>query len=130
VLVVDDNEAAANLLCAVVEKLGNVVRVAYDGEQAIDAARTFQPDVVLMDLGMPKLDGYGAARHIRQEPWGHQVVLIAVTGWGQDGHKQRAQEAGFDHHLVKPADPQQLQRLLATPRRRAIRTGDCDAVAR
>jgi CheY-like chemotaxis protein len=97
-----------------VEKLGNDVRVAYDGEQAIEVADRFQPDIVLMDLGMPKLDGYGAARHIRGQPWGQQMILIALSGWGQDGHKQRAKEAGFDHHLVKPADPAQLQRLLAS----------------
>ncbi len=114
VLIVDDNEAAADLLGQVVEKLGNDVRVAYDGEQAIEVADRFQPDIVLMDLGMPKLDGYGAARHIRGQPWGQQMILIALSGWGQDGHKQRAKEAGFDHHLVKPADPAQLQRLLAS----------------
>lgn len=118
VLIVDDNEAAADLLSMVVGKLGNEVRVAYDGQQAIEAAVRFQPDVVLMDLGMPKLDGYGAARHIREQPWGQEMLLVALSGWGQDGHKKRSKEAGFDHHLVKPADPVQLQRLLdgAEPR--------------
>jgi CheY-like chemotaxis protein len=113
VLVVDDNEAAANLLSAVVGKLGHEVRVAYDGQQAIEVAESFQPDIVFLDLGMPKLDGYGAARHIRGQPWGQEMVLVALTGWGQESHKQRAREAGFDHHLVKPADPAQIQRLLA-----------------
>jgi CheY-like chemotaxis protein len=118
VLVVDDNEAAANLLAVVVEKFGHEVRVAYDGQQAIAVADRFQPDVVLMDLGMPNLDGYGAARHIRQQPWGEDMMLVAVTGWGQDGHKQRAKEAGFDYHLVKPADPAQLRQLLANAKPR------------
>jgi CheY-like chemotaxis protein len=66
-----------------------------------------------MDLAMPKLDGYGAARHIREQPWGREIVLVALSGWGQDGHKKRAEEAGFDHHLVKPADTAQLERLLS-----------------
>jgi two-component system CheB/CheR fusion protein len=113
VLVVDDNEAAANLLSAHVEKLGNQVHVAYDGEAAIELAGRFQPDIVFMDLAMPKLDGYGAARHIREQPWGREIVLVALSGWGQDGHKKRAEEAGFDHHLVKPADTAQLERLLS-----------------
>jgi PAS domain S-box-containing protein len=119
VLVVDDNEAAANLLSIVMEKLGNQVRVAYDGQQAIEIAERFQPDIVFMDLAMPKLDGYGAARHIRQKQWGQKTVLVALSGWGQDGHKRRAQEAGFDHHLVKPADTAQLERLLSGIRQQA-----------
>jgi CheY-like chemotaxis protein len=112
VLVVDDNEAAATLLSAVVKQLGNDVLVAHDGQQAIELAQSFQPEVVLMDLGMPGIDGYAAARHIRQQPWGRDMLLVAVSGWGQDSHKQRAKAAGFDHHLVKPADLAELQRLL------------------
>jgi CheY-like chemotaxis protein len=115
VLVVDDNQAAADLLGRVVKMLGNEVRAAYDGQQAIEAAEQFRPDVVLMDLGMPKLNGYEAARRIRAQAWGRDMVLVALTGWGQDENKRRAKEAGFDHHLVKPADPAELQRLLAEP---------------
>jgi CheY-like chemotaxis protein len=116
---------AAVLICAWfggVEKPGNQVRVAYDGQEAVEVASVFQPDIVFMDLAMPKLDGYGAARHIRKQPWGQQMVLVAVSGWGQDGHKKLAQEAGFDHHLVKPADAAQLKRLLAGAKRRETAT--------
>jgi CheY-like chemotaxis protein len=113
VLVVDDNQDAADMLAVVVEKFGHEVRVAYDGEQAIAVAGGFQPEIILMDLGMPKLDGYAAARHIRRQSWGQEVLLVALSGWGQDGHKKQAKEAGFDHHLVKPADATQLRQLLA-----------------
>ena len=92
----------------------NRLTVARTGRAAADLIQQEAYHLVLMDLGMPKLDGYGAARHIRGQPWGQQMMLIALSGWGQDGHKQRAKEAGFDHHLVKPADPAQLQRLLAS----------------
>jgi CheY-like chemotaxis protein len=113
VLIVDDNDASVTLLSLLVKNFGNDVRVARDGEEALDVARQFQPEVVFMDLGMPKLDGYGACRLIRQEPWGQQVMLVALTGWGQDAHRQRTKEAGFDYHLVKPADPNELRRLLS-----------------
>jgi signal transduction histidine kinase/CheY-like chemotaxis protein len=113
VLIVDDNEDAARVLSLAVKQLGNDVRLARDGEEAIEVAGQFQPEVVLMDLGMPKLDGYDAARHIRQQPWGRDMLLVALSGWGQDGHKQRAKEAGFDHHLIKPADLAEVKRLIA-----------------
>lgn len=113
ILVVDDNKAAADMLSMVVKTLGNDVRTANDGQQAIEVAAEFLPDVVLMDIGMPKMNGYEAARHIRQQPWSEKMVLVALTGWGQDEDKQRTKEAGFDHHLVKPAEPADLQRLLA-----------------
>ena len=128
VLIVDDNQAAANLLSTVVERLGNVVRVAYDGQEAIEVADGFKPDIVLMDLAMPRLDGYEAARHIRGQPWGQEMMLVALSGWGQDGHKKRAQEAGFDHHLVKPADPGQLERLLANGRHSETKHAAIDRV--
>jgi CheY-like chemotaxis protein len=99
-------------------KLGNEVCVAYDGLEAIAAAERFLPDVVLLDLGMPKLDGFGAARHIRQQAWGQDMLLVALTGWGQDADKQRTKSAGFDHHLVKPAGPDVLLHLLANAPRR------------
>jgi CheY-like chemotaxis protein len=94
VLVVDDNQAAADLLCAVVEKLGNEVRVAYDGEEAIALAARFQPDVVLMDLGMPKLDGYGAARNIRKQPWGQQM---------RSSHSPAGDKTGTNREPARPA---------------------------
>lgn len=113
VLVVDDNKAAADMLGTVVKMLGNEVRTAGDGQQGIEVAAEFLPNVILMDLGMPKMNGYQAARHIRQQPWGEKMMLVALTGWGQDEDKQRTKEAGFDHHLVKPAEPAELQRLLS-----------------
>lgn len=113
ILVVDDNKAAATMLKMVVKMLGNEVRTAHDGQQAVEVAAEFLPDVVLMDLGMPKMNGYEAARHIREQPWGRDMLLVALTGWGQDEDRERTQEAGFDHHLVKPAEPAALQELLA-----------------
>jgi PAS domain S-box-containing protein len=116
VLVVDDNQAAAEMLRIMVQALGNEVRVAYDGQEAVAAAADFMPDIVVMDIGMPRMNGYEAARHIRKQPWGRKMLLIALTGWGQDEDKRRTQEAGFDHHLVKPAEPAELQQLLAPAR--------------
>jgi len=113
ILVVDDNHAAAQMLKMVVELLGNEVRVAHDGKQAVDAAAKFLPEIILMDIGMPIMNGYEAARFIRQQTWGEKMVLVALTGWGQDEDKQRTNEAGFDHHLVKPAEPAVLKQLLA-----------------
>ncbi len=113
VLVVDDNEAAASMLSMVVSMLGNEVRIAHDGRQAVEAASQFRPQVVLMDLGMPNMNGFEAAREIRKLDWGQSVVLAALTGWGQDEDRRRSREAGFDHHFVKPAEPAELQRLFA-----------------
>lgn len=113
VLVVDDNTAAADMLALVVRMLGHDVSTAYDGQQGVEAAQERRPDVILMDIGMPRLNGYEAARHIRQQVWGQAIRLVALTGWGQDEDKQRARDAGFDKHLVKPAEPAELQRLLA-----------------
>jgi PAS domain S-box-containing protein len=116
VLVVDDNVDAVRTLSMVVKKLGNEVHLAYDGLEAIAAAEKFFPEVVILDLGMPKLDGYGAARHIRQQPWGKGITLIALTGWGQDEDKQKTKEAGFDYHLAKPANLDELRRLISSRR--------------
>ena len=93
--------------------MGNEVRTAKDGLQAVEAAAAFQPDVILLDIGMPKLNGYEACRRIREQPGGQKAVLIALTGWGQDEDKRRSAEAGFNHHLVKPVDPAALGELLA-----------------
>ncbi|UUO08399.1 PAS domain S-box protein [Blastopirellula sp. J2-11] len=114
VLIVDDNKAAATMLKMVVKMLGNEVMTAHDGVQAIATAAEFSPDIVLMDLGMPKMNGYEAAREIRRQPWGQKMVLVALTGWGQDEDRQRTADAGFNHHLVKPAEPSDLQQLFAT----------------
>lgn len=114
VLVVDDNNDAASTLSLMVKMLGNDVRVANNGEQAIRLAAEFVPDVVIMDLGMPIMNGYDAARHIRQQPWGQRMMLVALSGWGQEHDKQRTREAGFDFHLVKPAEPSELEKLFAS----------------
>jgi len=111
ILVADDNLDAAESLALMLRLDGHEVRTAHDGIEAVQHAEAFDPDVVLLDLGMPRMDGYDAARIIRRA---HQdAMLIALTGWGQDQDRQRAREAGFDHHLVKPADLQQLRDLLS-----------------
>ena len=91
--------------------LGSEVRIANDGREAVEVAAEYLPDVILMDIGMPKMNGYEAAQHIRQQPWGTHILLIALTGWGQEEDKRRTTDAGFDYHLVKPAEPSELQRL-------------------
>ena len=115
ILVVDDNNDALDALSRLVLAMGNDVEKAHDGEEAVEMARSFRPDVILMDLGMPKLNGYHAARRIRQEPWGHEIALVATTGWGQEEDRRRTVEAGFDRHLVKPITIQSLREVLAAP---------------
>ncbi len=112
VLIVDDNAAAAKMLSLIVKMLGNEVRTAGDGREAVELASQFLPEVVLMDLGMPRMNGYEAARQIRQQSWGENMMLIALSGWGQDDDKRKTKEAGFDHHLIKPAEPSELRKLL------------------
>jgi signal transduction histidine kinase/CheY-like chemotaxis protein len=111
VLVADDNEDAAEMLRAVLELDGHVVQLARDGVSALDRIAAFGPDVALLDIGMPGLDGYEVARRVRAG--GRPIFLVAITGWGQDGDRQRARDAGFDAHLTKPADPDAIRRLLA-----------------
>jgi signal transduction histidine kinase len=113
VLVVDDNRDAASSLAMLLKVMGNDVRTAHDGEEAVHAASEFRPDVVLCDIGLPKMNGYEVARAIRERPWSKHMALIAVTGWGQDEDRRQSEEAGFDRHLVKPVDPQTLMKLLA-----------------
>jgi PAS domain S-box-containing protein len=114
VLIVDDNQAAADSLGMLIKLLGNDVRVVYDGLQAIDAAAQFRPHIVLMDLGMPGMDGYQAAQRIRAEVWGKGITLVALTGWGQEEDRARTKRAGFNYHLVKPAAPADLQKIFLT----------------
>ncbi len=113
ILIVDDNRDTAISLATVLNILGHRTQVAFDGLEALEAARDFHPDVVLLDIGMPKLNGHETARHLRQEPWGREIVLVAVTGWGQDDDRRRSQDAGFNFHLVKPVDPAALEQILA-----------------
>jgi PAS domain S-box-containing protein len=118
ILIVDDNRDGADLLALMLESMGNEVRVAYDGEQAVAAAAEFRSDVVLLDIGLPKLDGHEVCRRIRKQPGGKQIIMIAQTGWGQVEDRRRTREAGFDHHMVKPLDPHALRKLLADVQRR------------
>lgn len=113
ILIADDNRDNADSMAMLLKSLGHEVRTAYDGEQAVEAAATLRPDVVLLDLGMPRLDGYEAGRRIREHPGCRDIVLVAMTGWGQDEDRRRTDEAGFHHHLVKPVDPAELMKLLA-----------------
>jgi PAS domain S-box-containing protein len=113
ILVVDDNRDSADSLAMMLRVLGNDTRTAYDGEEAVAAAAEYCPDVILLDLGMPKLNGYEACRRIREQPFGKDVIVIAQTGWGQDEDRQRSKAAGFDHHMVKPLDPIAVTTLLA-----------------
>jgi CheY-like chemotaxis protein len=113
VLIVDDNVDLVETLALVVERLGHEVRKAYDGPGAIAAALSYRPQVVLLDLGLPGIGGIEVARELRQHPGMATVRLVALTGWGQADDRRRTSEAGFDHHLTKPSDPRQLERLLA-----------------
>jgi CheY-like chemotaxis protein len=112
ILVVDDNQDAANSLAAVLKLMGHELQTAYDGLEALHVAAAFRPDLMLLDIGMPKLNGYDTARRIREQPWGKGIVLVALTGWGQDEDKRKSEQAGFNAHLVKPVDPAALDTLL------------------
>ena len=113
ILVADDNHDAAESLAMMLRMGGNDVRTGRDGVEAVSIAQSFRPQVVLLDIGMPRMNGYEAARRIRSEPWGGEMMLIALTGWGQDEDKRRSLDAGFDHHLTKPPDPDVLDQLIA-----------------
>ncbi len=113
ILVVDDNEDSTGWLATMLEMMGNEVRTAHDGEAGIAVAAEFRPNLILMDIGMPKMNGYEAAHRIRQEPWGKQPIIVALTGWGAADDRRRTQDAGFNRHLVKPVDPAEIEKLLA-----------------
>ena len=116
ILVVDDNVDGASSLAMMLDIMGNETQTAHDGLEAVALAEAFKPDVILMDIGMPKLNGFEACRRIREQPWGRNVVIVAQTGWGQEDDKRKSQEAGFDFHMVKPVDPAALEKLLANLR--------------
>jgi CheY-like chemotaxis protein len=113
ILVVDDNQDSAESLATLLRLSGNETYIAHDGLAAVEAAGTFRPDVVLLDIGMPRLNGRDAAKRIRDQPWGKNMVLVAITGWGQDEDRRKSKEAGFDIHMVKPVDLGLLMKLLA-----------------
>ncbi len=113
VLVVDDNQDAANLLGAALETLGHVVAVAFDGPSALMRVESFRPTAVLLDIGLPGMDGYEVARRLRSHNRDESMRLIAVTGYGQAADRARAEKAGFEHHLVKPVAIGELERILS-----------------
>jgi len=112
ILVVDDNLDSAESLALLLQFGGHDVRMAHEGQAALDTAVAFLPHVVVLDIGLPKMDGYEVARRLRQQPAIMNSSLVALTGYGQDEDRQRSKDAGFDHHLVKPVDPTELQALL------------------
>ncbi|HET9664472.1 MAG TPA: response regulator, partial [Burkholderiales bacterium] len=113
VLVVDDNPDAVDTLSDLLRIEGHEVRPAYGGEQALEFAREFRPDVAFIDLNMPGLDGFEVARRIRAESWGTSMTLVALTGMGQQSEVEQTRQAGYDYHLTKPALPDQVLRLAA-----------------
>jgi CheY-like chemotaxis protein len=113
VLVVDDCMDTAQSLALMLGRWGCEVRVVYDGPRALAEAEVRRPDVVMLDIGMPGMNGYEVAERLRQVEGGEDLVLVAVTGYGQDEDRARAREAGFDYHMVKPVDPADLKELLA-----------------
>lgn len=113
ILVVDDNHDSALSMAMMLQIIGHDTRTAHDGESAVSTAESFLPEVVLLDIGLPKLNGYEVAQRIREKSWGQSMYLIAVTGWGQDEDRQRSSEVGLNLHMVKPVEPAALEKLLA-----------------
>ncbi len=111
VLLADDNRDGAETLGMFLETLGHEVQIAHSGIEALQVAKRWKPDLCVLDIGMPDMSGYEVAMRIRLEAWGQKITLIAVTGWGQEDDRRRAQVAGFDHHLTKPVDPESLEQL-------------------
>jgi CheY-like chemotaxis protein len=112
ILVADDNSDAAESMGTLLRFMGNEVRIVRDGLQAFEEAAAFRPDLILLDIGMPRMNGYEAARRIRGEHWGKQMFLVAISGWGQEEDKRRATEAGFDRHVTKPVEFAHLEELI------------------
>ena len=112
ILIVDDNQDSADSLAMLLEITGNTTYLAHDGNEAIAAAEKYRPDVVLLDIGLPKLNGHEVCRHVREQAWGKDIVMVALTGWGQDEDRRKSREAGFDGHLVKPVNYEELLELL------------------
>ena len=115
-LVADDLRDTADALAILLRALGHEVATAYDGESALATGEAFQPEIVLLDIGMPRLSGYDACRRMRERPWGRDAFIIALTGWGQDEDRRQSEGAGFDCHIVKPPDTARLAELLAAGR--------------
>ena len=122
ILIIDDNVDSADSLAMMLRMSDHDVQTVYSGQSALAAAIEYEPSIVLLDIGLPEVDGYEIARQLRQRPEFKAVWLIAITGYGQDADLQRSRDAGFDHHLVKPVDPQKLEELLGrlTKKRRSL----------
>jgi PAS domain S-box-containing protein len=113
VLVVDDNEDSVDSLAMLLRMLGHEVATSNDGESALGAAEQFRPDVAILDIGLPKINGYDLAKQMREKAWARDIVLVALTGWGQQEHRRRSAESGFNHHLTKPVELEVLQQILS-----------------
>ena len=113
ILVADDDQDSAESLAMLIQLMGHDVRAAQSGLAAIDVAEAFRPDLIVLDIGMPGLDGYEVCRRIRQHEWGRAIVIAALTGWSRDEDRDRSEQAGFNHYLIKPVDPKALEELIA-----------------
>ncbi|MGH9371092.1 MAG: response regulator [Vicinamibacterales bacterium] len=114
VLIADDNIDAAESLQLWLQMAGHEVHIAHDGTDALAAAESLRPEIVVLDLGMPGMNGFDVARRIRQTRWGREMVLIALTGWGQEEDRRQTTAAGFDHHVTKPVPPDDIEELIRT----------------
>ncbi|MEO7726097.1 MAG: response regulator [Burkholderiales bacterium] len=112
ILVADDNSDAATSLAMLLDGMGHATWVVNDGIATVEAAATFRPDIILLDIAMPRLNGFDACSRIRAQPADRQVVIVALTGWIQDEMRQRSREAGFDFYLIKPVEPDALRKLI------------------
>ena len=119
-MVVDDNRDAAESLVLLLEAMGHETAIAHLGTEAVEKAEVFEPDLVILDIGLPDLDGYEVCRWMRSRPWSARTVIAACTGWSQDADKLRSREAGFDRHVVKPADLSIIHDLLHAERSSTI----------
>jgi len=113
VLVVDDNLDSAESLATMLDLMGCETRMAHDGIEAVKAAESFRPNLVMLDIGLPLMTGHEVARHIRTQAWGQAMVLVALTGWGQEEDRRKSHDAGFNHHMVKPVDLDALAQVLS-----------------
>ena len=114
ILVVDDNQDSADSLRLLLQLTGHRTETAEDGVVALEKAEAFRPDVILLDIGLPRLNGYDTCRAIREQPWGRDILIVALTGWGQEEDRQKSKQAGFNAHLVKPLHHDALMTLLAS----------------
>ena len=119
ILIVDDSADGAESLAMLLRVGGHETHKAHDGLEAVEAAARLRPDAVLLDIGLPRLNGYEACRRIRSHAWGAPIIMVAITGWGQEEDREQSNAAGFDRHLVKPVDHDELLRVVGSARPRA-----------